>query len=82
VLHVLNLIGFGYIARLSQLGGGRVISSFKLLLPAFATRRGKGEGVRSLCTLQYVVASGTCSIFNKSLAIKSLAYEFIGKYTF
>jgi hypothetical protein len=43
-MHVLNLIWFGYITRLSQWEGGGVISSFKLFLPAFATRRGREGG--------------------------------------
>jgi hypothetical protein len=48
-LHVLKLIWFGYIARQSQCGGGGVISSFKLFLPAFVTRREReGEGVGTL----------------------------------
>jgi hypothetical protein len=42
----INLIRLGYIARLSQRGGGD-IHSFKLFLPAFATLRGRG-GVSTL----------------------------------
>ncbi len=43
--HVLNLIWFGNIARLSQWGGRRrgVISSFKWFLHAVATCRGEGS---------------------------------------
>ncbi len=50
LVHVLSLIWFGYIARLSQWGGGwlMVISSFKWFLPVFDKLRGKGE-VGTLC---------------------------------
>ncbi len=47
-LYVLNLIWFGYISRLSQRGGGGVISSFKWFLPAFATCIGRGRGIGTL----------------------------------
>ncbi len=42
-LHVLNLIWFGWIARLAQWGGGGVISSFKWFLPAFPRVEGGGS---------------------------------------
>ncbi len=48
-LHVLNLIWFGYIARLSQWGKRVVISSFKWFLPAVATCRGRKGGGSALC---------------------------------
>jgi hypothetical protein len=54
----MSLIWFGYIARLSQWGRRGVISSFKWFLPAFATCRGRGEGVGTLCI--YNLPNQTC----------------------
>ncbi len=42
-LHILNLMWFGYIARLSQWGGG-VISTFKWFLPALLHGEEVGRG--------------------------------------
>ncbi len=45
----IKLVWFGYIARLSQWGGGReVIYLFKLFLPAVAALTGRGGGGSSM----------------------------------